>query len=334
MAESLPLVSIILPTYNRAKLLPRALESILSQDFDNFEILLVDDGSTDETSEVVNSIHDKRLRYIHYEENRGIGATRNEGVAQSKGDLIAFIDSDDFWMPGKLNYIVDIYQEYPQIDVLFSNYLNINQINGIKVDGFFQHRSEFSKLKLSALDYDLWLIENGLPESLLSNNIIGTPSIVVLRRYVFQKVGNFSLNLGGTEDFEFWWRAAVKGINIAYTTRIFVERYKDQDSISSQKINFGLHYLQALNTCQQTAIEYNHLDLIQYLNHARHVTWCGLVYNYALSGNRSEALNAFIQSLKFGSSTTAWLYLLAALAGPKTIHMVKLLRIKFGLRQI
>ena len=96
-----PLVSVIMPTFNRARLLERAIQSVLNQTYDRFEIIVVDDASRDNTSDVVKSIRDERVRYIRHEMNRGGSAARNTGIAAARGKYIAFLDDDDEWEPEK-----------------------------------------------------------------------------------------------------------------------------------------------------------------------------------------------------------------------------------------
>jgi len=97
-----PLVSVIIPTFNRAALIRRAIESVLRQTYATFEILVADDASTDNTSSVVSAVGDSRIRYLKSEINAGASAARNRGLAAAKGEFVAFLDSDDVWMPDKL----------------------------------------------------------------------------------------------------------------------------------------------------------------------------------------------------------------------------------------
>ena len=97
-----PAVSVVLPTYNRAPLLGRALRSVLGQSYGDFEVLVIDDGSTDETAGVVAAVGDPRVRYVRLARNTGAGAARNVGIRMSRGKFLAFQDSDDEWLPSKL----------------------------------------------------------------------------------------------------------------------------------------------------------------------------------------------------------------------------------------
>jgi glycosyltransferase involved in cell wall biosynthesis len=96
-----PSVSVIIPTFNRAHLITKAIRSILEQTYPVFEIIVVDDGSGDNTHQIVNSVNDARLRYIRHPTNKGLAEARNTGLAHAGGDLIAFLDSDDFWYTEK-----------------------------------------------------------------------------------------------------------------------------------------------------------------------------------------------------------------------------------------
>jgi glycosyltransferase involved in cell wall biosynthesis len=97
-----PAVSIVLPTYNRASLLGRSIRSVLGQSYTDFELIVIDDGSTDETSGVVAGFRDRRIRYIPLSRNTGAGAARNVGIRMARGKFLAFQDSDDEWLPSKL----------------------------------------------------------------------------------------------------------------------------------------------------------------------------------------------------------------------------------------
>lgn len=122
--NSKPLVSVIIPAHNRAGLLPRAIKSILSQTYDNYEIVVADDCSTDNTGEVIKSFKDKRIVYVRHDRNRGANAARNTGVRLAKGCFIAFLDSDDEYLPRKLEKTVEVLKEsLPDVGVAYSSVL-------------------------------------------------------------------------------------------------------------------------------------------------------------------------------------------------------------------
>jgi len=131
-----PLVSVIIPTFNRAWAVGRAIDSVLEQDYRPFELIVVDDGSTDQTAEILARYGDQLT--VVCRENRGVSAARNAGVARAQGDLIAFLDSDDFWRPQKLTVQVDFFTSRP--DALICQTGEIWVRNGRRVNPGRRHR--------------------------------------------------------------------------------------------------------------------------------------------------------------------------------------------------
>jgi hypothetical protein len=148
----------------------------------------------------------------------------------------------------------------------------------------------------------------------------------MLRRRVFAAVGNFRTDLSGAEDFEFWFRAAVKGARFAYTTRPLIERHKDAQSVTASVVTFIPRKLQALDCCEVTAREAGRLDLLPHINRARHRAWQGLVKEYARAGRRREALSAFRQALRYGLSLQLLLYGTLALGGAQSFALARSVR--------
>jgi glycosyltransferase involved in cell wall biosynthesis len=302
-------------------LLPRAIQSVLDQKYKNLEIIVIDDGSTDETSQVVAKFLNPQMRYERFMENRGIGAARNTGVIMAKGELIAFIDSDDLWLPGKLNYMVGLFQRYTEVGLFFSDFLHISYLTGKRTYGFQRTKIALNTLVIKPLENEVYQIVNRLPEALLINNFIGTSSIVMIRSQVFQEIGNFLVNLSGPEDFEFYWRAAIRGVTFAYTTRPLVERHKDQESITASLVNFAPRLSKALDICLKTARTYQRPDLFQQINTHRLRIWQSVVREHACSGQRKDAWKAYCISLRYGVSLRTFLYLLASMVSPKSIQL-------------
>jgi len=325
MLSSSPLVSVIIPTYNRAKLLPRALESVLAQDYPHLEIIVIDDASTDETPNVLKAFADPRIQVFRHPENKGHGAACETGIRCAKGELIAFLDSDDVWLPGKLGLQVAIFRQWPHVDFHFTNFRNINLVNGVEGDGFTQTRDGLALLQTEHVDTDLWIIQSGMPQAMLQAMFIAKPT-VMLRREVITTTGNFNSELRGAEDLELWWRIALSGFRFSFSKRPLMERYKDSQSTTSKVIAFSLWHIRALEYCEATAREAGRLDLIPPLNSARYRSWCGLVKEYARVGRRREALHAFSQALRYGFTPQLLLYGALALGGAQTFSLARSIR--------
>jgi len=115
------LVSIIVPTYNRAHLIEETIQSVIDQGYKNWELIIVDDGSIDDTKKKVEKCNDLRIRYFFIQHTGIIGAVRNFGIKNARGQFIAFLDSDDLWLPHKLEYQLDLLQKHPQAAFVFGH---------------------------------------------------------------------------------------------------------------------------------------------------------------------------------------------------------------------
>jgi len=188
-----PTVSVIIPTYNRANLVDKAIKSVLSQTYQDFEIIVIDDGSTDNTEEIIRGFKDKRVKYIKkYKKNRGISATRNIGIKVARGKYIASLDSDDEWLPDKLDKQIKILQDGPpELGVVYSNSCYIDESG--------KNMNKLPKPKK---------LEGYIYEDLLGGNYVGTPSTVLIRKECFQQVGLFDDLLNTQADWDMWIRIA------------------------------------------------------------------------------------------------------------------------------
>jgi glycosyltransferase involved in cell wall biosynthesis len=186
-----PLVSIIMPAYNAQDTIKYSINSVLSQSYTNFELLIADDGSTDSTADIVNSFSDKRIVYL-YQEQSGVGcpgSARNLAISSSKGEFIAFLDSDDLWHPDKLKIQLSCLYDNPQVDLVYSNY--------------YSFTSSLSKLRLGD-SYEPKLFQSQFG-NLLVKNYIPTLTVIV-KASALQHVGFFRTDLHGVEDWDLWLR--------------------------------------------------------------------------------------------------------------------------------
>ncbi len=192
MLEENPKVSVIIPTYNNGHSIGRAIQSVLNQTFQGFEVIIFDDGSTDNTAEVVKSFNDERIRYIRQEKNRGEGAARNSGIRAAVGEFIAFQDSDDESYPERIEKQFEVFQhESSKVGVVYSSMYWIDK-NGVK--RCFESPTIMPKDGLvykKALDYQL------------SNIGIGA---AMVRSGCFKVAGMFDEALPYYVDLEFFIR--------------------------------------------------------------------------------------------------------------------------------
>lgn len=183
--QNRPLVSVIIPTYNRASWLKGAIDSVLEQTFTNFELLIIDDGSTDDTREIIAN-YGVQVKYF-YQPNKGPSAARNSGIKKARADLITFLDSDDRWLKNKLQTQVDLMITDPGIKICYTDEIWIRR--GKKVNPKKIHQK-----------YSGWIYQKCLPLCIIS------PSSVMIYREVFDKVGLFDESLLVCEDYDLWLR--------------------------------------------------------------------------------------------------------------------------------
>jgi glycosyltransferase involved in cell wall biosynthesis len=180
---------VVLPTFQRAHLLPTAMATVLEQTFIDLELLVVDDGSRDGTADVVGAWPDERIRYLPQARNCGVASARNRGLREARGELVAFLDSDDSWTRDKLQRQVDLLRSLPDnVGLVYCGVLD-DDGQGEPALRRAEHRGR-------------------LHEVLLARNVVHGTSGVVLRRLVIPVVGPFDEALPAIEDYELWTRVA------------------------------------------------------------------------------------------------------------------------------
>lgn len=195
------LVSVIIPTYNRAHLISEAIESVVNQTYKDLEIIVVDDGSLDNTEKIVRKWQekDKRIFYIKHEKNRGISAARNTGISYSKGDYLAFLDDDDIWLHQKIEVQMKEMMK-SDFDLLFSNLYFWDSKKNTKYKAF-----ELNPLSMGRDVLGILIKKN-----------FGTTSTAFLRKSILKKVGFFDETLPPSEDYDLWLRIVYNGFKIGF----------------------------------------------------------------------------------------------------------------------
>ncbi|MGC9504485.1 glycosyltransferase family 2 protein [Baaleninema sp.] len=212
---SRPTVSIVVPSYNRGYILDRAIESVLAQTVADWELIVVDDGSQDNTKQVVEQFGDSRIHYLRHHPNQGVCAARNTGIEAAKGTYIAFLDSDDTWHPEKLEKQLQVFAKAPPTVGVVYTWLGFTDAEGT--------------LKRVRNPRD----RGNLRENLLFANLIGTPSTVMVKRDCLENGVRFDRKLRCGEDWDFYLQLA-PFCEFEVVPEILVNYCDDNTSRSSQ----------------------------------------------------------------------------------------------------
>ncbi|NJO57486.1 MAG: glycosyltransferase family 2 protein [Richelia sp. RM2_1_2] len=209
--------TVVMPAYNAAAYLAQTIESVLSQTFTNFELLIIDDGSTDNTAIIAEDYQqkDKRVKLL-IQSNQGVSATRNQGITSSNSEYIAFIDADDKWFPDKLALHYQHLEKNPDLGVSYA------KVEFLTPDG--KHTRKIAQGRLTKLQPQHFLYEN--PTMTVSN--------LVVRRQIFQKIGCFDCNMNYSEDLDFLFRVACSHWKIEGIDHVLLGYRTTQGGLSSQ----------------------------------------------------------------------------------------------------
>jgi glycosyltransferase involved in cell wall biosynthesis len=322
-----PLVSVVMPTFNRANLLHNVIASILEQDFRDLELLIVDDCSTDQTEQVIRALQeqDGRLRYHKLPENKGIGYARQAGLENVSGKYIALADSDDLWIAGKLKTQVDVLEGHPEIDILFGDYLDINHLTHSEIDGFWHTASGMKHLKTRPIQDHLYLIESGVETGILVADFIAVPTMII-RSTIFNTIGGFNVKLLSAADLEFGFRAAVLGAKFAYHDYPLIYRHIYSDSRTANTIMSNLRVIKSLAICRQLCDSIRQNDLTDAVEKALQRTYTYLMYAYGKAGDRDGVWKSYRNALAYGFAISNLVLFLGLMAGPEFISFTRRLR--------
>ena len=235
-----PTVSVIIPTYNRENLIGRAIYSVLKQTYQDFEIIVVDDGSTDHTEDVIRQLQnkEKRITYIKNKKNKGAATARNTGISEAKGKYIAFQDSDDEWLSGKLEKQMKMFKRAPlEIGVIYTGFW---RIEGDK-------KEYIPSDKIIKKEGDIHI-------ELLKGNFVTTQSIVV-RKECFGKAGMFEEDLPRLQDWELVLRLS-KYYHFKCIDEPLLVSYHTPDSISANNEALIKAYESIINKYYQDFVKH------------------------------------------------------------------------------
>ena len=231
----MPLVSVIVPAYNAQRTIGETLQSVFDQTFTDFELIVINDGSIDNTPEIVSSFTDPRLNFFSYP-NAGVSASRNRGVSHAGGEYISFIDADDLWTSDKLEGQIEALQSHPQAAVAYS------WTNCIDQFGRFVERDE--RITLSGNVY----------AEILVRYFLESGSNALITRQAFTEIGGFDESSVGGEDWDFFIRLAAR-YPFVHVPKLGILYRISQDSASAKILRHEQECLQVIHKSFEQAPE-------------------------------------------------------------------------------
>lgn len=293
-----PRVSVIIPTYRRPHLLGAAIQSVLNQTFQDFEILVVDDHSGDNTEAVVLAFADPRIRYIAHHTNWRVGAARNTGVLNSNGAFIAFLDDDDEWQPEKLERQLEIFdRSAPVTGAVYTGFQMIDRVTG--------------KTKLTMRPSK----RGHILHELCRDNCVGTASTVILRRKCLEDVGLFDETIDFGEEYDMWIRLA-HSFDFAFLPDPLV-RY------SVHATRLSTNYGSMIKGLERVLAKFSVFFAVYPRDLSRRYLDLGVLHCY--QGNGIKGRRAFLRAIRLAPSLVKnYVYLGLSLLGTRTFRFVRL----------
>ncbi len=316
MNNKTPLVSVIIPTYNSGKFIAQTVQSVLEQTYRPHEVIIIDDGSTDDTKAVLSGFHD-RIKYF-YQENLGPSAARNKGIKMARGEYVSFLDADDLWTSNKIEVQLDFLERHREIGLVFSD---IEEFDGEKI---INRRSSCLAVQVYGPDNVLHVPLQEAFIKLLMTNFIPTNTVMV-RRECFKKAGIFDESLRIVEDRDMWLRIAAY-YKIGRLPLVLCKRRLHVSNISKN---------QELYISSQIKVLEKHLRLFPDLTPSSLINKklsqlylsCGL--NHLLKNRKMESRQMALRSLSYTPTIRVFGLILLTFMGLPVIQF--LLRSKRGL---
>lgn len=306
-------VSVVIPTYNQGRYICETIDSVLGQTFQDFEVIVVDDGSTDDTRQKIER-YLPRISYI-YQENAGCGAARNTSILASKGEYVAFLDSDDLWLPDKLRLQVEFMDSNPQFGMVFSDFCMFRE-DQITVCSFFQEKK---------------FVDSGDIFGNLIRECFIRPSTILVRREVFQKVGLHDTSLLVSADYDLWLRIAKRYPIAAMSMCLVKYRVHDANLSKAEAIMYS-DIIKILK--KHYAVGYPDRGVVkQYIRRRLAESHFSRGYVSLDQRDNKSARSDFLQSVRYGSMNAKTpFFLLLTLVSSDVTDKIRQLRREFLIR--
>jgi len=313
----MPRASIVISVFNAEKYIEQTLNSVLNQKFSDFECILIDDGSTDNTANIIKSYSDSRIKYYWQNNSGGPASPRNSGIRYSLGEYIFIFDADDVMLPDKLGDSIAVLDSEPDVDFLFTNFSSIDEENGTINENFLESYETFWRAIKGIPSVGGWVRLNTdtALHALLQVNYIGTSS-VVLRRSAISSADIFNEKLKNADDYLFWVTFIIKH-NAIYLHKV-LHKYRVQFEGISNRDNSrrAPSKIEVLSCLKE---EYLHRGLKHIYQKKLANEYLGMAYSFKKRNLHNEQKKYAYKSLSVKLSISAlWLYVRALISAMKS----------------
>jgi len=317
----MPKVSVIVSTFNSGSYVKETLLSILAQNYRDFEVVVVDDASTDNTAEVVTGLNSDKINYIRLPENHGgPSKARNVGINNARGEYIAIFDSDDLMLPGRIESVVAMMDELPEVGMVCTNAIKFNT----KGDYAYNHINtrdygRFVSLKTRCVNDNFYIIDKKHAyECLFYENFVQTSSVTI-RKKVFDAIGYFDESLTNADDLDMWFRIACC-YDLGYLEEICVRYRIREGSITTRAAKLGDNRIKVIRKRLEMPLDKN-------TRHQAHTLISGFYaemgYSLRCANQMQLARKNYMLSLKEKPNWTVFVQWLIALMDYDTLDALR-----------
>jgi glycosyltransferase involved in cell wall biosynthesis len=312
----MPRISVIIPTYNSAHYLREAIESVLDQTYKDLEIIVIDDGSTDNTKEIVKTYMD-RIIFLQ-QANSGPARARNLGIQKSSGEFVAFLDADDIWYPEKLERQIEIFLKNPQYGLVHSDAL-IRSVDNSQPDRLW-------------FDFKRRVKSGKVFSDLLAECSIILPSVII-RRQCLEETGCFDENLKIWEGYDLWLRVAYSYLIGFVDAPLFLRRIHSDNLFYNNLLYEILSLIRIMENWEEKALSLSKTDKETVKNNLRR-QYCRLGIYYIGQCDPDNARPALKQSLEHRFSSIGITYYALAMLPPFVLRFVRKTKRQIGFRAV
>jgi len=326
----MPRVSVIIPTYNCGQYICETLNSVIEQAYEDYEIIIIDSSSTDNTKELIERYINKspeKIKYF-YQESAGVAAARNKGLREAKGEFIAFLDGDDIWLTKKLGWQIKIMEENPEVAMLSTDVEMFNQDSLIKPSMWrFNYTEENRSLRWEIIQKqfnDSSIIKRNLPHDLLFDNVVITSSVIV-RRKCLDQVGYFDTSFSIAEDYDLWVRIS-EVFPIIYFNKVTARYRYREDGLSGERELRKAKYDEFNGMVHEKLIK-RHPDLRDTLKERIYLEYREASWRYLINLDLKKARLLAIRSIRYNKlQPKLYLYILFSFMSTKVVKLIQRLK--------